>query len=109
MTKTAKAVAGRTSPLRSKIAGHSASLSAKLQEHQTNIFQPHARKGIRSFSPSEAAKLLGVAEGYLRTSAVELEKKASGGSERDFSPALAGGRRMYSVQDIAAMRAHLDK
>ncbi|MDM9620249.1 plasmid partitioning protein RepA [Rhizobium sp. S96] len=109
MTKTAKAATGRTSPLRSKIAGHSASLSAKLQEHQTNIFQPHARKGIRSFSPSEAAKLLGVAEGYLRTSAVELERKAAEGSEREFSPALAGGRRMYSVQDIAAMRAYLDK
>ncbi len=109
MTKTTNNGDSRSSPLRSKIASHSASLSAKLQEHQSNIFTPHARKTIRSFSPSEAAKLLGVAEGYLRTSAVELEKKASGGSERDFSPALAGGRRMYSVQDIAAMRAHLDK
>lgn len=109
MTNTAKALAYPTLPLRSKIAAQSSSLSAKLQEHQSNIFPPHARKSIRSFSPSEAAKLLGVAEGYLRTSAVELERKAAEGAEAEFSPELAGGRRMYSVQDIAAMRAYLDK
>lgn len=109
MTNTAKALAYPTLPLRSKIAAQSASLSAKLQEHQSNIFLPHARKSIRSFSPSEAAKLLGVAEGYLRTSAVELERRAAEGTEPEFSPELAGGRRMYSVQDIAAMRAYLDK
>jgi chromosome partitioning protein len=109
MTNTAKALAYPTLPLRSKIAAQSASLSAKLQEHQSNIFPPHARKSIRSFSPSEAAKLLGVAEGYLRTSAVELERRAAEGAEAEFSPELAGGRRMYSVQDISAMRAYLDK
>lgn len=109
MTKTAKVESNRTASLRSKVQSHSASLSAKLQEHQSNIFPPHARKGIRAFTPSEAAKLLGVAEGYLRTSAVELERKASEGREQEFSPALAGGRRMYSVQDIAAMRVYLDK
>ena len=58
MTKTTNNADSRSSPLRSKIASHSASLSAKLQEHQSNIFTPHARKTIRSFSPSEAAKLL---------------------------------------------------
>ena len=109
MTNTAKAKASRRSPLRFKIAEHAASLSTKLQEHQANIFPPHARKGIRAFSPSEAAKLLGVAEGYLRTVAVELEKKASEGGEIQFSPAVAGGRRMYSVQEISAIRAYLDR
>ena len=72
---TAKAKASRSYPLRSKIREQAASLSTKLQEHQTNIFPPHARKGIRAFNPSEAAKRLGVAEGYLRTIAVELERK----------------------------------
>ncbi|WP_159952387.1 plasmid partitioning protein RepA [Rhizobium sp. 18065] len=109
MTNTAKAEIKKTITLRSKITAHAASLSARLQEHQSNIFPPHARKGIRSFTPSEAAKLLGVAEGYLRTAAVGLEKKSAKEGEHEFSPALAGGRRMYSVHDIAAMRAHLDK
>ncbi|WP_230174807.1 plasmid partitioning protein RepA [Rhizobium sp. CECT 9324] len=109
MTKIARAETYKKNPLRSKIKSHAASLSAKLQEHQTNIFSPNARKGIRAFTPSEAAKLLGVAEGYLRTAAVELERKAAEGGEQEFSPALAGGRRMYSVQDISAMRVHLDK
>lgn len=109
MTKIATAANIHNTALRSKIAVHSASLSAKLKEHQSNIFPPHARKGIRSFTPSEAAKLLGVGEGYLRTAAVELEKKTSEGAEHGFSPALASGRRMYSVQDIAAMRVYLDK
>lgn len=106
---TAKAKASRSFPLRSKIREQAASLSTKLQEHQTNIFPPHARKGIRAFNPSEAAKLLGVAEGYLRTLAVELERKASESGELEFSPAIAGGRRMYSVQEISAIRAYLDK
>ncbi len=106
---TAKAKASRSYPLRSKIREQAASLSAKLQEHQTNIFPPHARKGIRAFNPSEAAKLLGVAEGYLRTIAVELERKASVSGELKFSPAIAGGRRMYSVEEISAIRAYLDK
>ena len=63
MTKSAMAKVRQVPNLRSKIREHSRSLSAKLQEHQTNIFPPHARKGIRPFTPSEAAKLLGVAEG----------------------------------------------
>lgn len=109
MAGTAKRVKTPTASLLSKIEGHSATLSAKLQEHQSNIFPPHARKSIRLFTPSETAKLLGVAEGYLRTAAVELEKKASEEADFSFSPPLAAGRRMYSVQDMAALRVHLDK
>ncbi|WP_425964242.1 plasmid partitioning protein RepA [Rhizobium nepotum] len=109
MTNTAKATANPISPLRSKIREHAASLSTKLQEHHSNIFPPHARKGIRAFTPSEAAKLLGVAEGYLRTVAVELEKKASEDGEPEFRPVVAGGRRMYSVQEISAIRNYLDR
>ncbi|WP_183881780.1 plasmid partitioning protein RepA [Rhizobium sp. BK512] len=109
MMNTAKAKESRNSSLRFTIAEHASSLSTKLQEHQTNIFPPHARKGIRAFTPSEAAKLLGVAEGYLRTVAVDLEKKASEGGGIEFRPAVAGGRRMYSVQEISAIRAYLDR
>jgi chromosome partitioning protein len=109
MMNTAKAKASPISPLRSKIREHAASLSIKLQEHHSNIFPPHARKDIRAFTPSEAAKLLGVAEGYLRTVAVELEKKASEGGELQFSPVVIGGRRMYSVQEISAIRTYLDR
>lgn len=109
MTKSAMAKVSQTPNLRSKIRDHAGSLSAKLQEHQTNIFPPHARKGIRSFTPSEAAKLLGVAEGYLRTVAVELERKAAEDGAGAFSPAVTGGRRMYSVHEIAAIRAYLDR
>jgi chromosome partitioning protein len=41
--------------------------------------------------------------------AVELEKKASEGGGIEFSPVVAGGRRMYSVQEISAIRAYLDR
>ncbi len=101
MAETAEAKNSQNPGLRSVIARHASSLSAQLQAHHTNIFPPNARKGIRTFSPSEAAKLLGVAEGYLRTVASDMP---------DFNVAQgAGGRRMYSVDDIAALRRHLDQ
>lgn len=101
MAETAEAKITKNPGLRSVIARHASSLSTQLQAHHANIFPPHARKGIRTFSPSETAKLLGVAEGYLRTVASEMpgSNVAQG----------AGGRRMYSVDDIADIRRHLDQ
>ncbi|MDL2406161.1 plasmid partitioning protein RepA [Rhizobium calliandrae] len=101
MAETAEAKITKYPGLRSVIARHASTLSAQLQAHHMNIFPPHARKGIRTFSPAETAKLLGVAEGYLRTVASEMP---------DFNVAQgAGGRRMYSVDDIAALRKHLEQ
>ena len=54
---------------------------------------------MRSFSAVEAAKLLGIAEGYLR----QL------GAERVQPTANKSGRRSYSVEDIAEIRKQLDQ
>lgn len=85
--------------LRSLIQRHSAALASQLQAHHLSIFSPDAEKGIRNFTPSETAKLIGIAEGYLRQVASELP---------DISTGPAGGRRSYSVEAIHEIRKHLD-
>ena len=85
--------------LRTLIQRHSSALSAQLQAHHESIFPPHAEKGIRNFSPSETAKLIGITEGYLRQVASEMP---------DLSTLSSGGRRSYSVEAIHEIRKHLD-
>jgi chromosome partitioning protein len=105
MEKIAEVVGHIFSALRTTIRHDASTLSAHLQAHQTRVFPPHARKTIRSFSPSEVAKLLGLAEGYLRTIVSDLE--ARDGS--NFSPASGpGNRRIYSIDDIDKLRKHLE-
>lgn len=103
MAGPAPEVADKALALKTVIGRDAAMLSKQLQVHHMNTFPPNARKGIRTFSPLEAAKLLGVAEGYMRNVVLEMEEQnllsVAGG---------AGGRR-YSVQDIARVRAHLDR
>lgn len=81
--------------LRELVQRHGASLSAQLQAHHRSIFPPEAQKTIRRFSPSEAAKLIGIAEGYLR----QVMAQSSNAS---------GARRTYSVEDIYQLRLQLD-
>lgn len=81
--------------LRELVQRHGESLSAQLQAHHRSVFPPEAQKIIRRFSPSEAARLLNIAEGYLRQVAAQI-----GGA--------SGARRTYTVEDIHQIRQQLD-
>jgi chromosome partitioning protein len=83
------------------IASHAHDLSGKLQQHRHQLFPPTARKQLRRFTSGEVAALVGLDDGYLRR--LSLEGK---GPQPDVS---AGGRRLYSVADIRALRAFLDE
>ena len=93
-------VSGR-SAIHEMIAGDAQALSNKLQAHRQHLFPPSARKHLRRFSSGEAARLIGVDDGYLRR--LSLDGK---GPAPEISPT---GRRSYSIQDVQALRAVLDE
>lgn len=82
------------------IGAHARDLSARLHEHRLKLYPPEARKTLRSFSSTEAAKLIGVNDGYLRH--LSLEGK---GPQPEIGPA---GRRSYSIETIQALREYLE-
>lgn len=84
------------------IAADARELSAKLQAHRLKLFPPKARKKLRPFSSGEAAKLIGVNDGYLR----QLSLEGKGPQPETTSPS---GRRSYTFDDIQALRAYLDE
>ncbi len=87
-------------PIHELIAADARELSEKLQAHRLKLFPPKAKKQLRAFSSGEAAKLIGVNDGYLRQ--LSLEGK---GPAPETSPT---GRRSYTFDDIQALRAYLD-
>lgn len=90
----------KATELRTLIQRHAHDLSQQLQAHQRNSFPPSAEKTIRLFSPAEAAKLIGIHEGYLRQVAAE---------GRGTATTVTNGRRSYSVEDIQNIRGILDQ
>src|ERR1019366_2866027 len=82
------------------IQQHGAELSSQLQAHHRSIFPPEAEKTIRHFSPTEAASLIGIHEGYLRQVASE---------GKGVCPSITNGRRSYSVDAIQEIRKQLDQ
>ena len=84
--------------LRALINADAAELSKRLRAQQLRDFPPAAEKTIRRFSPAEAARLIGIHEGYLR----QLVSEGKG------PPPSPNGRRTYSIGDIEALRAELD-
>ena len=62
------------------IATDARELSAKLRAHRMKLFPPTARKSLRRFSSGEAAKLIGINDGYLRQLSLEgiVSKPAPG-------------------------------
>ncbi len=88
-----------SSDLRSLINADAAELSARLRVQQLRDFPPAAQKTIRRFSPSEAARFIGIHEGYLR----QLVAEGKG------PPAQPNNRRTYSIEDIDALRRDLDR
>jgi chromosome partitioning protein len=83
------------------IAADARELSAKLQAHRLKLFPPAARKSLRRFSSGEAAKLIGINDGYLRQ--LSLEGK---GPQPDTT---SSGRRSYSFEDIQGLRCFLEE
>ena len=81
------------------IAADARALSAQLKAMRERLFPPAARKTLRSFTSGEAAKLIGVSDGYLR----QLSLAGEGPQPETGT----GGRRSYSLADINAVRRHL--
>ena len=82
------------------VGAHARELSEKLQAHRLKLFPPTAKKTVRRFTSSEVADLLGVDPGYLRR--INLEGK---GPKPEVT---GGGRRLYTVEDLASLRVLLD-
>lgn len=85
--------------LPSTLAADATELAHQLQLHQQKIFPPASQKSIRKFSPAEAAKFIGIKEGYLRQVAAD----GHGPTPNE------NGRRTYSVKDIDRIRQVLDE
>lgn len=98
MPTSAKPLEPNVGDLRSLINADAAELSARLRAQQLRDFPPSAEKTIRRFSSAEAARFIGIAEGYLRQLVAEGKGPAT----------PAGGRRSYSIEDIDALRKELD-
>jgi len=86
-------------PADRQIAADAELLSAQLSALRDRLFPPAAQKTLRPFTSGEAAKLIGVSDGYLRQLSISGEGP---------SPEIgAGGRRSYSLADVNALRHHL--
>ncbi|WP_163264806.1 plasmid partitioning protein RepA [Chelativorans alearense] len=82
-----------------RIAADAALLSEQLRVLRDRVFPPSSQKSLRTFSSGEAAKLVGVSDGYLRQLSI-----AGDGPQPDTG---VGGRRFYSLADINALRRYL--
>ena len=99
-TSSTDTAIGRTM-LHDLIAGDATGLSEKLQEHGLKLFPPKAQKTLRRFTSTETAKIVGVADSYLRQLSIEHKGPTP--------QTTAHGRRSYSFADIRALREFLDE
>ncbi|OZA17968.1 MAG: plasmid partitioning protein RepA, partial [Rhodobacterales bacterium 17-64-5] len=84
-----------------KLVGeHATKLSERLMAHRAQLFPPDAMRELRRFSSGEVAGLLGVKDAYLRK--LSLEGR---GPQPETG---AGGRRLYSSQNIMELRQLLE-
>jgi chromosome partitioning protein len=83
------------------IAEDGSALSQELNSLRKTLFPPESQKVLRSFSSGEAAKLIGIADGYLRQ--LSLGGK---GPPPDIG---VGGRRSYSLEQINSLRKLLEE
>ena len=81
------------------IAKNAQLLSAQLTTLMTRLFPPQSQKTLRRFSSGEVARILGITDGYLRQMALagEVEEPEKG----------ATGRRLYTLEQLHDVRAHL--
>lgn len=90
---------GGLKPADETIAADARALSAQLKAMRERLFPPASQKSLRSFTSGEAARLIGVSDGYLR--------QLSLAGEGPLPEIGAGGRRYYSLADIDALRRFL--
>lgn len=83
------------------ISGDGTALSEELNALRRTLFPPVSQKVLRSFSSGEAAKLVGVADGYLRQLSL-----AGKGPQVETGQ---GGRRSYTLSQINELRRLLDE
>ena len=83
------------------VGDHARKLSARLHAHRQQLFPPTATKTLRKFTSGEAAKLIGVDDGYLRRLSL-LGKGPAVETVRQ-------GHRLYSAADLHQVRAYLDE
>ena len=82
-----------------RILAHAKLLSQQMHALSERIFPPDSQKILRRFSSGDAARLIGVSDGYLRQ--LSLDRVGP-------SPALAAnGRRLYSLSQINELRQHI--
>ncbi|CAH0342842.1 plasmid partitioning protein RepA [Rhizobium sp. CECT 9324] len=86
-------------PADETIAEDAQALSAQLKAMRERLFPPTSQKTLRSFTSGEAARLIGVSDGYLR----QLSLAGEGPQPK----VGTGGRRYYSLADIDALRHFL--
>ncbi|HMY18199.1 MAG TPA: plasmid partitioning protein RepA [Polyangium sp.] len=82
------------------VGEHAAKLSERLLAHRAQLFPPNSAKQLRRFTSGEVAELLGVKDAYLRK--LSLEGR---GPQPETGP---GGRRLYTSNDIMALRRMLE-
>lgn len=82
------------------VGEHAAKLSERLLAHRAQLFPPNSAKQLRRFTSGEVAELLGVKDAYLRKLGLEGR-----GPQPETG---AGGRRLYTSNDIMALRKLLE-
>lgn len=87
-------------PVDVQTAADAALLSDQLSGVWQRLFSPAIRRRLRTFSSGEAARLIGVSDGYLR----QLSLSGDGPQPSSVSQT---GRRAYTLEDINALRTHL--
>ncbi len=76
-------------------------LSGQLHALRQRLFPPAARKSLRTFSSGEAAEWIGISDAYLRQLGLA--------GEAPEPPKTPGGRRVYTLEQINALRAALSR
>ena len=87
-------------PVDVQTAADAALLSDQLSGVWQRLFSPASRRRLRTFSSGEAARLIGVSDGYLR----QLSLSGDGPQPSNISQT---GRRAYTLEDVNALRVHL--
>jgi chromosome partitioning protein len=82
-----------------RIAADAALLSGELKRLRSRLFPPASDKRLRRFTSGEAAKLIGVSDSYLRQLSLD-----GAGPQPETG---AGGRRLYTLEEINLLRRHL--
>ena len=82
------------------ISSDGSALSKELIELRQQLFPPASQKTLRTFLSGETAKLIGIADAYLRQLSI-------GG--KGPQPTIVNNRRSYTLEQINELRAFLDE